>query len=1127
MKREIEQRLKEALQQPFVNSQRFLDDIIFPVFGDDNFESAGNLNVLKIRQDLQPKADASGITSIRKVGDLLIDGSELGIFDITLDYKKQLQRNRVEVQQIIRAIISTHSGAFIIFHYESGARWEWRFTFCHKGASNADSTDAKRYTYLLGPGQSCRTAAENFMKLHDKIENEGEFEMDDIIRAFDVEALSKEFFTKYKAHYERFCQFVYDHRNEPAVFGSFFATCEEKIIRDYVKKLLGRIVFLHFLQKKGWLGVPADKPWGEGDRQFMKTLFDKATNEQKENYLDKVLEPLFADALDIDRRANDDLFDCGVEGFRNVKIPYLNGGLFERDKMDEPKSIFSRELFDDLFNFLYQYNFTIDENDPNDAEVGIDPEMLGRIFENLLEDNKDKGAFYTPKEIVQYMCKESLIAYLTTASMESGNKNPRDKVESAIRELVKNPHEIVPRMNQKQKDLFGNALRKVRICDPAIGSGAFPMGLLNELVRCRTAIDAWATDSDGHLLDGDYAALKREIVCNNIYGVDIEQGAIDIARLRFWLCIIVDEKEPETLPNFDYKFMKGNSLITTFDGEFVNLDTKEQKHINIRDMVAEKMTLYGLKQQYYKATGEDKHRLGIQIKDTILRLVSRQIGYEMRSWVQKNATENSLNLEDVVSASFLTIKQALPADKLRIIDLAESLHKHLNDSSISLAERALTDIHFFDWRIMFTEVFEGEKPGFDIVIGNPPYISAPAQIANKTLSAQRENIINCKKFSSLYQKWDLYIPFIEHGIQLLCNGGVTTMIVPYPLTHQTYGKKLRELIMSDYTLFELCDLNGTKIFENATVSNCIPFVRKEKASAESTTVISHINENRQIVHAFSKTPTDLVPDAKTAVWNVGEDKRDTNRHAGMHVLGDYCYISKGMVINADENTAKGEFKKEDLISLTQDVIHCRAYIEAKDIEKYRVKRVRYLEYNTERCPDKLSRPTFRELYEQPKLMVNRLGQLQVYYDNEKLLTSDAMFCCVLWLSLKHVDNKSISASVKRYSTLKRAEMEDLSGKVKLKYLLGILNSSYADVLLTNLRGGDYHIYPEHIRNIPIAPASEAQQFPIITLVDRILTAKKANPQADTSALEAEIDRLVYDLYGLTKEEIAIVEGTNS
>gem|GEM_PF-5860095 len=219
-----------------------------------------------------------------------MEGSQLDIFDVKLDYKKQIRTNRVEIQQVIRAILGTHSGAFIIFHYESGARWEWRFTFCHKGASQIDSTDAKRYTFLLGPGQSCRTAAENFMKLHEKIGHDGEFEMSDIIKAFDVEALSKEFFEKYKVHYGRFVGHVIgkeyidkgdgkgEWREKEGLTPSelfYSLKQDEKRVRDYIKKLLGRIVFLHFLQKKGWLGA-TDAEWTNGPQDFMYRLYDKA-----------------------------------------------------------------------------------------------------------------------------------------------------------------------------------------------------------------------------------------------------------------------------------------------------------------------------------------------------------------------------------------------------------------------------------------------------------------------------------------------------------------------------------------------------------------------------------------------------------------------------------------------------------------------------------------------------------------------------------------------------------------------------------------------------------------------------------------------------------------------------------
>jgi len=346
------------------------------------------------------------------------------------------------------------------------------------------------------------------------------------------------------------------------------------------------------------------------------------------------------------------------------------------------------------------------------------------------------------------------------------------------------------------------------------------------------------------------------------------------------------------------------------------------------------------------------------------------------------------------------------------------------------------------------------------------------------------------------------------------------MIVPYPLTNQNYALKLRELIINQYNLKEIVDLNGTKIFENATVSNCIPLI--SKSNPEKACYVSRLTESQKIEKAFVQKYTDLVQDEKTLVWNLTTEKRQTNRHSNLNVLGDCCYISKGMVINADEKTAKGEFVKDDLISESYDEIHCRKYIEAKDIERYNFKKIRYLEYNTERCPDKLSRPTFRELYEKPKLMFNRLGNLQVYLDETtNFLHSDSMFSAVLWKDLEGVENKSISASVKRYSNYTRKDMVDFSKEIDLRFLLAVLNSKYASVLLTNIRAGDYHIYPEHIRNIPIPKTSIKQQKPFFSLVDKILLGKQQSE--DTTAEEQKIDLMVYKLYELTYDEVKIIE----
>lgn len=243
----------------------------------------------------------------------------------------------------------------------------------------------------------------------------------------------------------------------------------------------------------------------------------------------------------------------------------------------------------------------------------------------------------------------------------------------------------------------------------------------------------------------------------------------------------------------------------------------------------------------------------------------------------------------------------------------------------------------------------------------------------------------------------------------------------------------------------------------------------------------------------------------------------------MYTLGDFCYISVGMVLNADEKKAKGGFTKDDLISINKDCIHCKKYIEAKDIKKYRINRTRYLEYGTTRMPSKIRRATFSELYLSKKIILNCLGAINATFDNDGYYHNHSIYAVVLWDSISNIHNKSILSSIKKFSTKSRSQMEKLSRGINLRYLLGILNSKYVSILLANLRGGDYHIYPEHIRNIPIPSASKEQQEPIIDLVDQILIAKKKNPHADTRPLEYQIDQLVYKLYDLTQEEINNIE----
>lgn len=1050
--------LKSYLSREFEGRDSFLENIVFPIFGKENFENKYDVDALD-NDDLKLLAQRTGIKSAILYGLVQVGTTEIYIYDVTVSERVVMRRNRVGIQQLIRKIMETYSSAFIIFHYEDSDSWDWRFSFCQK--DDKEATEAKRYTFLLGKGQSCRTAAENFQKLIDK---HGNINRDDIVKAFDVEALSKEFFDKYKAKYEKFCNYIYDNRNDETLFGHEFAEWDEKLIRDYVKKLLGRIVFLHFLQKKGWLGVPVDKQWGEGDTQFMRNLFKASTQKQKDNYLDLVLEPLFAGALNTQRP--NDIFDLNVEGFRTTRIPYLNGGLFERDALDEPKSTFPASYFEDLFEFFYQYNFTIDENDPNDAEVGIDPEMLGHIFENLLEDNKDKGAFYTPKEIVQYMCRESLIAYLTTCVMKKQGENhkPEDEIKESVRNLLNKPEEIVPNMKKNHFDDFGSYIRNVKICDPAIGSGAFPMGLLNELVRCRVFINAWAKDDKGNLLEGDYAALKTEIISNNIYGVDIEKGAIDIARLRFWLSIIVDERTPHVLPNFDYKFMQGNSLIPTFDGKFINLDTKSQKHINVEAMKKEKQHLYELKQKYYKAGGEDKHELNVQIKDTILKLISRQLGYESRAWYQHNAVQGTLSFDDVETMSFQEVRQSLPEDKLQSIALAESLHEKLNDKTIPVVDRSQIDIHFFDWRIMFTEVFDNGNEGFDIVIGNPPYITMTKNNTdNSLLKLYIDNFISIKK---CYSK-NIYTLFIELGIcSLLAPSGNISFIIPEGLFKtRSYADCVSMMNNNGDLLFYSTFSNY--VFENAVTGSLIFNFRKEKTGTKAIHYDFDENYNIKIVEDGDASILDKIYYSSKELKEVAE-------------------LFKGMVVK----------DRQKVVFDTQNG-YPNIFLLGKSISKWIIRTPYYTDYCTLTIVGGTKKKSKHDVY--PRIVIRRTGDT---------------LCCAL------IDTPALTESTLYSCWSKKTSIDN-------RYLLGLLNSNLLDFYnkkrnITNQQGFP-QILMTDLQGLPIKEVTNDKQQPIINLVDKILSKKKQDPYSDTSALEHEIDHLVYQLYGLSYDEVLIVD----
>ncbi|MFQ7579991.1 MAG: Eco57I restriction-modification methylase domain-containing protein [Bacteroides caccae] len=423
--------------------------------------------------------------------------------------------------------------------------------------------------------------------------------------------------------------------------------------------------------------------------------------------------------------------------------------MFERDEEDEPESRFPADYFKRLFQFFSEYNFTIDENDPNDAEVGVDPEMLGKIFENLLEDNKDKGAFYTPKEIVRYMCQESLIAYLETNTSVAKDK---------IRKFVLSPEDGVADIPDNKKPKLLTTLEEVKICDPAIGSGAFPMGLLNELLHCREVLSGERYDR---------AEIKKSIIQNNIYGVDIEKGAVDIARLRFWLSIVVDEETPSPLPNLDYKIMQGNSLIESFMG------------VDLSKLTYEK--------EYKKDKGE------ILLFDDEKNRLQKTVSHLLSSYYSCSDHGRKVKLQQDISD---TINKQLEAQAYDPVILGKL-------KTINLAENK----KFFLWHTWFSDVFSRpSKEGFDIVIGNPPY------------GANIDDLVSL--YEELYPNTshgykDIYKYFYDFGLSICKNNGVVCYITPNTFLRQPRYGDLRRVLL-EFNILQILDL-GENIFEDAVV----------------------------------------------------------------------------------------------------------------------------------------------------------------------------------------------------------------------------------------------------------------------------------------------------------------------
>lgn len=932
-----------------------------------------------------------------------IDSYHIGFFQYNIS-RGSVANKRVGLRNLVKSFINPIWGEFdaALVVFDSGDHWRLSFICDIKD----EATSPKRYTYVFGSDDLLyRTPIERFNFLKKK-----GVSFETLKAAFSVEALSDEFFDKYREQYADFIQYITGKRfvkvgskweekmlGEPNVALMQAFNYNEKKIRDYVKKMMGRITFLHFLQRKGWMC---------GDLNYMHNMFENSA--YKNDYLDSVLEPLFFGILNTKPTEREILFTkYGWDKSLLAEwkdIPYLNGGLFERDEEDEPKSRFPAEYFKRLFQFFSEYNFTIDENDPNDAEVGVDPEMLGKIFENLLEDNKDKGAFYTPKEIVRYMCQESLIAYL-----ETNTSIAKDK----IRQFVLSPEEGVKDIPENKKPKLLTALKEVKICDPAIGSGAFPMGLLNELLHCREVL------SGDHY---DRAEIKKSIIQNNIYGVDIEKGAVDIARLRFWLSIVVDEETPSPLPNLDYKIMQGNSLIESFMG--VDLS---------------KLT-------YEKEYKEDKGE--ISLFDDEKNRLQKTVSHLLSSYYSCSDHDRKVTLQQEISD---TINKQLEAqaydpailDKLKTINLAENNN-------------------FFLWHTWFSDVFNrDDKEGFDIVIGNPPYVSA----VNMARTGE-EKLLYKQSYPEATGAYDMYVLFLLLGVKLSSN--IYCWIIPNKLLVADYAKKTLHKLKAECGLEKTIDVSVYDVFKNASVYPIIVLGNK----------VSHEQFNSYFLNNY----TDLIDNRLNKKESVEESNKVRLSLLGLKV----CSGATGF---------EAQKIKENICEIDNN--HTIPFTVSGNIDRYVFNNtnVRYMKDKYSRAfiyLDSNITESKQEMWKNPKIIIAGM-------------TKKIEACYV---------DTPLAIGVGVYA------IYDFAGYNPF-YILGILNSKSTTDFLTaefsdkHLAGGYLAINKSTIeqflspKNVP----ADVQQH-IADIAKSIHLAKKENPKSDIATLESQIDSIVSHLHSI-------------
>lgn len=1068
-----------------------------------------------------PEKFRDDVASFRRLVRHEAEGLRMDVLVVKLRSAAKLTRARFMQRNFVARYLNggwggTEKDAALVAFYCSDAD-EWRFSLVYKEYIWGDDglrttlSEPRRCSFLVGPYEGTHTAQEQLARL---LQLKKPCTLQDLQQAFLVEPITRSFFEEYREHFHRLCEECAALRANHASLRKEWA--DRGITdADFAKRLLGQLIFLYFLQRKGWLGVKREQPWGSGSRKWLHELYEAHAKANGHRFFDDYLEPLFYDALARDRSE-----DGGWHEGLGCRIPFLNGGLFDPlgngggydwRGVDVPLADSSIGAVLETFD---RYNFTVREDEPLEKEVAVDPEMLGKVFENLLESERrsDLGTYYTPRDIVHYMCREALVQYLDRAvnvrreicnpdkkpqALESDvrarfsrqERIPRKDLERFIRadELLtvktsktalrqaaqERDTELVRSLPDSVKEhaaLLDAKLAEVRVCDPAIGSGAFPVAMMHEIVRARQALGSALTDQDGERTS---YALKRHAIQHSLYGVDIDASAIDIAKLRLWLSLVVDEDDlahVRPLPNLDYRIIHGNSL--------------DAMRVSYKSSLLQGQLLHTLQQaqdSYFDTT-------------------------------DKNC------------------KQRLRKD-------IEACRKKLGCSAL------------FEWTIDFHQVFHGsvgeENKGFDIVIANPPYVR------QEKITTSKERLKAA--FGDFFDGTaDIYTYFYALALkQLLTPLGCCCYIAPNKFFRAAYGKNLRSLLTSHLArVRSLIDFGDTQLFDGATTYPAIVLAQRAMTPPQSSIWCCEIRDTAllpQLWHHVQQRGhavpvSQLAPDG----WQLDDPtvaallRKLQQNSTPLGVLpGVQMY--RGVLTGCNEAFVIDGATRQRLLDEdpnSADVIF--PWLRGRDLKRWQTEPSGKFVINIqnggnhpwpwtgkeESEAEKLFATSYPAIHRhlQPfrKKLEKRSDQGEFYWELRACAYHDAFLKPkIMWPDMAQKMRVTFDSS-KTFcgNTAYFFPTDDL-------FFLALFNSSviafWASKTLAVFQGDTFRFFSQNVSQFPIPQADDAARQPLRNEVAAIIARVQADPAADITAQERKIDELVYDLYGLSMRERDVIE----